>query len=106
MRLLPTHRLGLRARLTVSFALGALLLSAILSFTAWGLTRQNLLAQRDETAEARAFNNASYVSKGLGSKAGVEKLIASLPKGAGAQPVIYYQNEWTCLLYTSDAADE
>jgi len=93
MRLLPsTRHLGLRARLTLSFALGAALLSAILSVTTWGLTRENLLKQRDESAKLRATSNAETVSKELGlPKVDFEKLIASLPTPEGAQPVVFYK---------------
>ena len=36
-------RLGLRARITLAFAIGAALLSALLATTTWALTRENLL---------------------------------------------------------------
>lgn len=93
MRFLPSKRiLGLRARLTLSFGLGALLLSAILSLTAWGLTRENLIKERDDSARARALLNAETVSKELGlPKVDFEKLISSLPTPEGAQPIILYQ---------------
>ena len=55
----PLRRLGLRARLTLSFGLGAAAISAGLSVTTWGLTQQNLLKQRDENAVTRALLNAS-----------------------------------------------
>src|SRR4051812_2498724 len=91
MRFLPsTRRLGLRARLTLSFALGAALLSAILSITTWELTRENLLRQRAEAAQLRAIANAETVSKELGpTKVNYSNLIASLPTPEGAQPIVF-----------------
>jgi len=98
----PIRRLGLRARLTLSFALGAAALSAVLSITAWGLTRENLLKQRDENAVKFVFSNAATVNRTIDSltpsgdntNGQYEKLIASLPTPEGAQPVIYDQGEW------------
>ena len=43
-------RLGLRARITLAFALSAALLSALLAGTTWALTRQNLVTQRESSA--------------------------------------------------------
>jgi signal transduction histidine kinase len=95
MKLLPsTSRLGLRARLTLSFALGAMLLSAILSITTWGLTREYLLKQRDDDARTRAFANAQEINTRLAPKVDVLKLIASLPAPGDAQPVVYYKDNW------------
>ena len=59
-RLSPTRRLGLRARITLAFAVGALLLSALLSATTWALTRENLLNQED-SAMLLVFQNAGTV---------------------------------------------
>jgi len=95
MRLVPaTRRLGLRARLTLSFALGAMLLSAVLSITTWGLTREYLLNTRDVDARNRAFANAQEINTRLAPRVDVLKLIASLPAPEGAQPVVFYKDGW------------
>ena len=93
----PVRRLGLRARLTLSFALGAALLAVVLSVITWSLTRENLLRQRDETAVARSINNAVIVRRQLASTTQQkEDVINSLPTPEGAQPVIY-DGEWRAL---------
>ncbi|MEZ5140932.1 MAG: HAMP domain-containing sensor histidine kinase [Acidimicrobiales bacterium] len=94
-RILPTRRLGLRARLTIGFALSAALLSAGLSLMTWWLTRDNLLKQRDDTAVSRVLSNAVTVSGDLQSEnIAWEKLLSSLPTPEGAQPVILFRDEW------------
>lgn len=56
-----TGRLGLRARITLAFAVGALLLSALLSATTWALTRENLVNQREDAASTIVYQNARIV---------------------------------------------
>lgn len=91
----PRRRLGLRARLTLTYALGAALLSVFIAVTTFGLTRENLLQQREDTAVSRAFANAVTVRGGLDPSAGsMESLLGSLPTPEGAQPIIYYQGRW------------
>jgi two-component system sensor histidine kinase MtrB len=91
----PIRRLGLRTRLTLTFALGAALLSAVLSITTWGLTRENLLKQKEESATEEVVANAVAVRNGLGPSVDVEKLIGSLPNREGAQPIVQYNGKWT-----------
>ena len=56
------RRFGLRTRLTLTFALGAAVLSAVLAFITFGLTRQNLIDQRQSSSVTRAFANADRLS--------------------------------------------
>ncbi len=91
----PRRRLGLRARLTLTYALGAALLSAFLAVTTFGLTRENLVKQHEDTAVSQAFLNAFYVGKGLDPNIQIESLIGSLPTPEGAQLVIEYQGKWS-----------
>jgi two-component system sensor histidine kinase MtrB len=93
--LYPFRRLRLRTRLTLTFAFGAALLSAVLSITTWGLTRENLLHQKEESAIDEVIANAVTVRQGLGPTVDVEKLIASLPNREGAQSLIQYRAKWT-----------
>ena len=90
----PHRRLGLRARLTLTYALGAALLSAFLAVTTFGLTRENLLQQREDTAVSRAYVNAATVRTTLSPAVDMETLIGSLPTPEGAQPVIQYHAKW------------
>lgn len=98
VRIIPMrHRLGLRTRLTLTFALGAGVLSAVLSIVTFGLTRENLLTQREESAVAQALSNAERVANRLGTDAdakAVEQVLASLPTPEGAQPVLLYRGDW------------
>ena len=76
------------------------MLSAFLAITTFGLTRQNLVQQREDTAVSRAFVNAVTVRSGLGASSSeittsnMESLLGSLPTPEGAQPVIEYQGNF------------
>jgi two-component system sensor histidine kinase MtrB len=89
-------RLGLRTRLTLTFALGAGVLSALLSIVTFGLTRENLLTQREESSVAQALSNAERVGNRLTTSSdaqSIEQLLASLPTPEGAQAVLLYQGD-------------
>jgi signal transduction histidine kinase len=58
-------RLGLRARITLAFTLGALFLSTILAGTTWALTRENILGQRESAVTRQAFRNSEVVESQL-----------------------------------------
>ncbi len=91
------RRIGLRTRLTLTYGLGAALLAAVMSITTFGLTRENLMTQREESAEARAIANAARIASQLPNGAepvAVEKVLNGLPTPEGAQPVLHYQGQW------------
>lgn len=93
MSVRPIRRLGLRARLTLSFALGAALLSIVLAVITWSLTRENLLRQRDDSAVSRVLANAVTMRTSLGGVSpDVEAALAALPTPEGAQPVVFYKD--------------
>lgn len=79
--------LGLRARVTVAFALGALAMSATLSMLTYGLVRSNLLQQREESAVNQTYVDARLARDGLRPPAtgGVTQVLAALdnPKHGG-----------------------
>jgi len=58
-------RLGLRARITLAFTLGALFLSTILAGTTWALTRESILGQRESAVTRQAFRNSEVVQSQL-----------------------------------------
>ncbi len=92
-------KLGLRARLTLTYGLGAALLSAVLSVTTFGLTRENMLTQREQAAMSQALQNASTVSDGLEpgvtDTTTIEKtVLSSLPNPEGGLPVLRYDGQW------------
>ena len=55
--------LGLRSRVTFAFALGGLLVTALLMVLTLGIAQQVLLADRDEVAEVVVFANAARVQR-------------------------------------------
>lgn len=59
------RRARLRARIIVSFALGGLLLSAVLAVTTYGLARQTLVSARERTSLDQAIANAVIVQARL-----------------------------------------
>jgi len=87
-----TGRLGLRARITLAFAIGALLLSALLSATTWALTRENLLTQREAAAETIVYQNARSVRTRITSSTGTDEILtmlSNLPAPFGSRPIVY-----------------
>jgi two-component system, OmpR family, sensor histidine kinase MtrB len=97
-RFLP--RLGLRTRITIAFAVGALVMSAVLAGAALGFARQNLLDQRESSATARTYQNAQTVSRalpaGTGSSDGGDPadVLPSLQTPTGSNPVLLVNGRW------------
>lgn len=84
MRIRP-RPLGLRARITLAFALGSLLLSVTLSTSTWAFTRQAQLNQREDGAVDRVISNARPLRSTLlagGATNLSEYMVASLPTPA------------------------
>ncbi|MFP3907373.1 MAG: sensor histidine kinase [Acidimicrobiales bacterium] len=83
MRLRP-RPLGLRARITLAFALGSLLLSVTFSTSTWAFTRQSQLNQRESTAVERLYGNAQPLRDTLlaGGETNMSEYMASLPTTA------------------------
>jgi signal transduction histidine kinase len=99
-----TARLGLRARITSAFAIGALLLSALLSGTTWALTRENLVHQREDSASVIVYQNARTVQR-VTPDTDPLVLLSSLSNPLGSRPILYYNREYTPLTpaYGQDA---
>ena len=88
-------RLGLRARVTAVFALGALALSAALSSVAYQLTRQNLLAERERTLVRSAYFDAVIVREGLrADNPVVADVLRTLDTGDIRRPVLRRNGQW------------
>lgn len=79
-------RLGLRARTTAAFTLGALGLSALLAVLTYQIARRNFVDQRREQAVSQALTNAAQARDGLRSLP-VETVYESL-SGNGRRVVI------------------
>jgi len=85
------RRLGVRARTTVAFALGALLLSVSLSVLTYSLARNYLLDQRESLALDQTFGNASLVRFALRPGADPAAVLEDL---AGADGVLHVGDTW------------
>jgi signal transduction histidine kinase len=92
------RRLGLRARITLAFAVGALLLSALLSATTWALTRENLVNQREDSALVLVYQNARTVQNRVPSPdTDQQALLSSLSTPLGARPILFYEEQYVPL---------
>lgn len=88
-------RLGLRARITAVFALGALALSASLAGATYGLTRQSLLVERERAAVRAAYVDAALVRQGLASTdPDLARLLQDLDTGEQRRPLIRRNSQW------------
>ena len=86
--------LGLRARVTVAFALGALAMSAILSVVTYGLVRNSLVSQREESAVSQAFVNARLVRDGLRARNDLGRVLSSLETPPSEGVVVRHDGRW------------
>ena len=71
-RLWRPMRFGLRARVITAFAVGAFLLSILLSSVTYSLTSANLLEQREQDVLLTAVQNAQAINAELGRAAFVD----------------------------------
>ena len=93
-------RLGLRARITIAFALGAMVLSVILASTTFALTRANLLNQRESAVLSQVYVNANIVKNRLPVLTAEQiqsTLLPSLQVQAGSRPLLHYGQRWYSL---------
>lgn len=84
---------SLRSRILLTFGLGALALSALLSITTYNFTKNNLLEQRDSASVDQAYSNARELLADLRSNpTSTQGLLDRL--GAD-RPLLEYRDEWT-----------
>ncbi len=93
-RLRP-RRLGLRARIRFSFALGAFLLSLLLAGFTYAFTRSALLDNRDRSAVTQAYRNSGPVQTTLRSDASSLPATLQTLGGANNSPLVFAQGAWT-----------
>ncbi|MDH3706775.1 MAG: HAMP domain-containing histidine kinase [Acidimicrobiia bacterium] len=74
--------------MTATFALGALLFTALFAVATLGITRQVLLTQREDSALQVAFTNAGRVQRQLTPEAAVNEILANLSTTEGSRPLI------------------
>lgn len=90
-------RLGLRTRISLSFAVGGLMVTAALAGATLVLTRQQLIDSREQAAAAFAVTNATRLSNQLTFESTVEDLapiVDSMTKIEGSQRLIRLGNNW------------
>lgn len=89
-------RLGLRARVTAAFALGALFLALAMGGIGYGLSRSYLVRQRENSAVRQAYVNAQLVRTGLRSaRPDVTQLLQGLGTSAvGSHSLLRYTDQW------------
>ena len=88
-------RPGLRWRVTLLFAAGALLLSTGLAFSTYQLTARHLLSERERTAVRAAYFDAATVRQGLsGDEADVVDVLRSLDTGQSRRPLLHRGGQW------------
>lgn len=85
-------RLGIGARITAVFGLGALLLSIVMGGVSYFTTRHYLLAGRETSAQQTAFTNAVYVRSALeGGDTAYVTLLTQIDFGSSAHSILYHQ---------------
>lgn len=88
-------RFGLRSRFAIAFALGAFLLSLLLSVVTYGLVRGSLVSERESAATRQAFLNARLVRDQLRSQSQPEQgVLEGLESPSGASPVLLRNGQW------------
>jgi two-component system sensor histidine kinase MtrB len=88
-------RLGLRARVTVTFAIGALALSGIMAGITYFTARQSFLNERQTTDQRQAFANASLIQNSLRSPGTpINQLIGSVDTLPGSLSVLHTEGQW------------
>ncbi|HEU5083955.1 MAG TPA: HAMP domain-containing sensor histidine kinase [Acidimicrobiales bacterium] len=86
-------RLGLRARVTLAFAVGALLLSMAMSLLVIGVARSNLVSQREASATSQVYLNAEILRSRVTPNADTSQLLSSLVRPEGSQPVLFQRSQ-------------
>lgn len=85
------RRLGLRARITLSFAIGAFILSTLFAFVTYAFTRSAILRQRERAALTEARRNAQQV---LPVADGASSAIGAVLFPLGQGKLVWTGTEW------------
>ena len=102
---LEWRRLGLRARITLLFTLGAAVLSIVMAGVTYALVRSALIRQRDERAVQIAYGNARVVQDALKSDPpSIQPILSGLPSPGSSRPLVFARGQWTAL--TSEYGSE
>src|ERR1700733_14607338 len=94
-RTLLSGGLGLRARVTATFAIGAFALSTIMAGITYFTARQSFLNERQATVQRQAFANASLIQSSLRSPGtDVEQLLELADPLPGSRSVLRTGGQW------------
>ena len=89
------RRLGLHARLTAAFAVGALVLSILLSALAYGFVREEFADNREEEAVSEVVGNAEVVREFLRTEQiNRRSVLERLRTPVGGSPVLLSDEQW------------
>jgi len=89
------RRLGLHARLTAAFAIGALVLSILLSALAYGFVREEFADNREEEAASEVVGNAEVVREFLRTQQiDRRSVLERLRTPVGGSPVLLSDEQW------------
>lgn len=98
--------LGLRARVTATFAIGAFALSTVMAGITYFTARHSYLSERQGTDQRQAFVSALFVQNALRSKGTqVEPLIQSVDTLPGSLSVIHFGGQWYATSSTVGPSD-
>lgn len=87
--------IGLRARVSAAFAIGALLLSVCISLVSYESTRNTLVAERERTAVRATYYDAAVVNAGIsGPYPDVIEVLRSLDTGADRYVLLHLDGQW------------
>ncbi len=87
--------LGLRARVTATFAIGAFAMAAIMTGVTYFTARQTLLNERTTTDQRQAFANASLIQNSLRSPGvDVDQLLEQADTLPGSRSVLRSGGQW------------
>ena len=90
-----SRNLGLRARVTATFAIGAFALSTIMAGITYFTARQSFLNERQGADQRQAFANASLIRNALRSSGPqVDQLIGSVDTLPGSLSVLHTGGKW------------
>ncbi|MEY4130793.1 MAG: hypothetical protein RLZZ31_917 [Actinomycetota bacterium] len=91
------RRFGLRRRLILTLTLGTALLSIVLSIITFGLTRQNLYSQREQTSIDQAELDAARITGLLSSSTspeGVQSALQAISRNESTEILLRYNDQW------------
>lgn len=87
-------RLGLRARVSLTFGVLSLLVAVAIAGTTYGLARVYLMNQRETAALTRALLDARAVSASLASGTAPAAVLEQVPSVGTSQPLLRVDGEW------------